>query len=1023
MAASITFTPGSLGSINEGDSPFFSGTASLNSVWEVIVAKYPTAGRERTYFSFNAFPDSSSVASNSDFSSTTNFTIYTNGSVFGTVSTGDDTTDEPNEAFSLQSEFFRLRVQNASGVDIALLNPTQVTALYAPSGGLTLNIGKITGTIIDNDPPPNQPPTAVNFVNPTTSIAENSDTTNRIKVADITITDDGQGTNNLSVSGTDAASFEIVGTALYLKAGTILDFETKPSYGVTVNVNDPAVGGNPDATRNFTLTVTNVNDAPTAVNFSNITTALAENSDTTNRIKVADISITDDALGTNNLSLLGTDAASFEIIGTTLYLKANTTLDFETKPSYNVTVAVDDPTVGTTPDATKDFTLNVNNINEAPTAVNFDNAVTLLSENVDTNGRIKLADIIVADDGLGTNNLSLSGTDAASFEIIDTRLFLRAGTLLDFETKPTYNVTVNVDDPTLGSNPDASNTFTLNLEDAVDASPFLVINTNSSGVGSLRWAIDNANRTAGSQTIEFDPSLIGQTIDLSGELLQITDGVNIDADIDNNSTADITIDAGLNSSILSISANQTVTIEGMVLQNGLVRVSSGTGADVGGIYNRGNLTLLNTTVSSNIGLSAGGIYNDGANSILTLVGSTVSSHTSTDRGGGIYNNGGQVTITNSLIENNFGNLGGGLYNNGGTVIVNNSTFARNNSNVGGGLMNDNGTVTFNNSTLSNNQATDTVSGAINNKGTVLGAIVTLNASTVSGGVYGNTLNSGLLVITGTNSGETIQGSRGVDQISGSGGNDLLQGYQGNDTLIGGDGNDVVNGGDNNDLLQGGAGNDRLGGLGGTDRMEGGTGNDTYTVNNAAATLIEAAGEGTDTVRSQISWSLGSNFENLVLLGTGNLNGVGNSSINSLTGNSGDNALDGQSGNDQLIGNDGDDVLIGGAGTDTVTGGNGNDRFVFNAVDEGGDRITDFVTGNDKIQISAGGFGAGLSVGILAESQFAIGTMTTTDQRFLYDTSTGSLFFDSNGSAADGRTRIATLTTKPSISANDIVIVV
>ncbi len=205
-------------------------------------------------------------------------------------------------------------------------------------------------------------------------------------------------------------------------------------------------------------------------------------------------------------------------------------------------------------------------------------------------------------------------------------------------------------------------------------------------------------------------------------------------------------------------------------------------------------------------------------------------------------------------------------------------------------------------------------------------------------------------------------------------------------------------------------------------MEGGTGNDTYTVNNAAATLIEAVGEGTDTVRSQISWSLDDNFENLTLLGAGNLNGTGNDIINTLTGNRGNNVLDGKSSNDRLIGNDGDDVLIGGAGADTVTGGNGNDRFVFNAISEGGDRITDFTANSDQIAVSAAGFGAGLSVGTLLASQFAIGTMTTTDQRFLYETSTGSLFFDSNGSAADGRTRIATLTTKPSISANDIVVV-
>jgi hypothetical protein len=66
----------------------------------------------------------------------------------------------------------------------------------------------------------------------------------------------------LSLSGADASVYEIVGTALRLKAGTVLDFESKSSYSVTVNVNDAAVGATPDATVNFTLTVTNTNDAP-----------------------------------------------------------------------------------------------------------------------------------------------------------------------------------------------------------------------------------------------------------------------------------------------------------------------------------------------------------------------------------------------------------------------------------------------------------------------------------------------------------------------------------------------------------------------------------------------------------------------------------------------------------------------------------------------------------------------------------------------------------------------------------------
>ncbi|AFY42366.1 Ig-like domain-containing protein [Nostoc sp. PCC 7107] len=123
-----------------------------------------------------------------------------------------------------------------------------------------------------NLPPANQAPTTVTFNNAVTSINENSNTTNRIKVADISITDDGRGTNNLSLTGADASLFEIDNSVLYLRANTNLDFETQSNYSVTVAVDDPTVGNTPDAVANFNLAVTNVNEAPIARNDSATTT-------------------------------------------------------------------------------------------------------------------------------------------------------------------------------------------------------------------------------------------------------------------------------------------------------------------------------------------------------------------------------------------------------------------------------------------------------------------------------------------------------------------------------------------------------------------------------------------------------------------------------------------------------------------------------------------------------------------------------------------------------------------------------
>ena len=141
-------------------------------------------------------------------------------------------------------------------VDDALVEgPETVTLTLGDTGSYDVGSpATATVTITDNDLA-NLAPTAVALNNTVTSIAEVTPTTSAIKVADITVTDDGQGTNSLNISGTDAIYFQITGSALYLKAGTVLSHATKPSYSLAVNVDDLTVGGTPDASVNYTLTI------------------------------------------------------------------------------------------------------------------------------------------------------------------------------------------------------------------------------------------------------------------------------------------------------------------------------------------------------------------------------------------------------------------------------------------------------------------------------------------------------------------------------------------------------------------------------------------------------------------------------------------------------------------------------------------------------------------------------------------------------------------------------------------------
>ena len=106
---------------------------------------------------------------------------------------------------------------------------------------------------------------------------------------------------------------------------TAPDYETNPhSYQVEVSAFD---GVNTTA-KLITVNLADVNEAPTAVALANTTASIAENTSTASHIKVADINVTDDALGSNILGLTGADAASFEIVGNALYLKAGTVARF-----------------------------------------------------------------------------------------------------------------------------------------------------------------------------------------------------------------------------------------------------------------------------------------------------------------------------------------------------------------------------------------------------------------------------------------------------------------------------------------------------------------------------------------------------------------------------------------------------------------------------------------------------------------------------------------------------------------------
>ncbi|BAY27535.1 hemolysin-type calcium-binding region [Calothrix sp. NIES-2100] len=262
-------------------------------------------------------------------------------------------------------------------------------------------------------------------------------------------------------------------------------------------------------------------------------------------------------------------------------------------------------------------------------------------------------------------------------------------------------------------------------------------------------------------------------------------------------------------------------------------------------------------------------------------------------------------------------------------------------------------------------------------------------------------------------------------ITGNTAANILSAGDGNDTLIGGTGNDSLNGGIGDDSLDGGVG---------TDSLDGGLGNDIYTVDSLSDTITEAANAGTDLVNSSVTWVLGANLENLTLLGNGVINGTGNSLNNLLTGNTAANILSGDDGNDTLIGgtgNDslnggaGNDLLIGGTGRDLLTGGTGRDSLYLTDTRTGGyDIITDFSVADDTLFISQAEFGLSQSPDTsLDPSLLRLGaSATAASDRFIYNQTTGNLFFDADGIGTATQVQIAQLSNKEQITSVNIIVI-
>ena len=212
-----------------------------------------------------------------------------------------------------------------------------------------------------------------------------------------------------------------------------------------------------------------------------------------------------------------------------------------------------------------------------------------------------------------------------------------------------------------------------------------------------------------------------------------------------------------------------------------------------------------------------------------------------------------------------------------------------------------------------------------------------------------------------------------------------------------------------------------------DSLVGGAGNDLYYVDNSNDTVIEVVGEGIDSVISSVNWTLmNTQVEHLTLTGMVATTATGNELANTLIGNGAANLLSGQADNDTLKGMAGNDQLAGGLGNDLLTGGSGQDIFVFDTAPNATtnlDTITDFVVVDDTIRLENGVFTALTATGSLGVANFCLGAAALDANDFvLYNSVTGFLSYDADGSGSTAAVQIALLGKGLALTNADFVVV-
>lgn len=385
--------------------------------------------------------------------------------------------DTAGGRFNVNTQTGELYVNNRALINYEANTSHNITVRVTDQGGLSFD-----KTFTINITDINEAPPVINISG--NSIAENA--TANTAIGSLSAVDPEGDTLTYSIINNPGGKFAINATTGIITSTASLDYEAAPSY--TLRVRAEGSGG-VGYEQNIVINVTNVNETPTNATLSANT--VSENASTGTVIGTV-TGVDPDAGGTLSYSLQSNPGGKFAINSSTGQISVASALDYETSTSHSITVRVTDQG-GLTYD--KNFTINVTDINEAPTSVSLSTGFSMDERDASGSPAVILSTVTVADSEAVANNQNYNFkvfryngstyVEDTRFEVVDVsgtwKLRAKAGIGFDHETESTMQLRVQLTDGT--NNPvNSGSNLTFNINDVNEAATAILMNghaTNS----------------------------------------------------------------------------------------------------------------------------------------------------------------------------------------------------------------------------------------------------------------------------------------------------------------------------------------------------------------------------------------------------------------------------------------------------------------------------------------------------------------------------------------------------------------